>query len=492
MTITTSSRPRLARLLAPGTLFAAVIGSMLAATPAAHAGAESPDLAPFASTVAGSGRASERTQVYDHLAELAAAQGSIDVIVSLDVPMTPEPRLSATEVRERRQIIGRSSRELAERTRGEGVRRVVALPLLPFATATVTESGLRTLQRDPGVAGVELNGSYGLADEGTRAGSRSASRTWVPADYWHLGRINATKANARGYDGRGVTVAVLDTGVEATHRALRGKVVREACYSNYGTASTGSCPGGTTTATGAGAARPIPGQSHGTHVAGTAVGTGTGVAPKASLIAVDIFHKTATGVSASDSDIIWALWYVYQQRASLNIAAVNLSVGNHTENATACDQPGDNRSFYSWTEQLRLAGIAVVVASGNDGHTHGISYPACNSNAVSVGNTSTNSAGQDLVNNSSNSGELLWLLAPGTRICSSVIGNSYECLNGTSMATPSVTGAFALLRQLEPASTVYGSLEALVQGGVAVRDPRNGIVRTRIDVWGALGYAYTH
>jgi len=107
---------------------------------------------------------------------------------------------------------------------------------------------------------------------------------------------------------------------------------------------------------------------------------------------------------------------------------------------------------------------------------------------VTVGNT-TIVGNVDHVYVSSDSGPQVDLLAPGTDICSALPNNQVGCDNwtGTSMATPHVVGAFALLRQRRPTATVDQIVSALQRSGVAVPDGY-GITRVRIDVYRALSF----
>ncbi len=209
---------------------------------------------------------------------------------------------------------------------------------------------------------------------------------------------------AAGGEGTGRTVAVLDTGVKREHEFIGAtRVVYEACYgTNDGAFSSSLCPGGLETVENqAGAAADClesfaDGCSHGTHVGGTMVGFNTnrtagepakGMAPKASLIAMNVFSlfpPAQCGTSSScvlsyRSDQIDALNRVYALRTTFSIDSVNMSLGGGIFR-TACDT--DARKPV--VDLLRAAGIATVIAAGNSGYGQDISAPACISTAVAV------------------------------------------------------------------------------------------------------------
>ena len=137
---------------------------------------------------------------------------------------------------------------------------------------------------------------------------------------------------------------------------------------------------------------------------------------------------------------------------------------------------------------MRGAGIATVIASGNDGSAFGISAPACISTAMSVGSTDDGSFGTavDTVSDFSNSSPNLTLLAPGRWITSSVPGGGFAIFAGTSMAAPHVAGAWAILKSRRPAATVSEIANAFAATGTGVFDGRNGITKPRINVNAAL------
>jgi len=289
----------------------------------------------------------------------------------------------------------------------------------------------------------------------------------------------ADRAWSRGFDGTDTVVAIVDTGVEATHPFLAGKVVEEACYSSTNASSTSVCPNGQMQQVGPGSGTPcsLSGCWHGTHVAGIAAGAGTsfsGMAKGAQIMAVQVFSQfnrssdcggSPPCTRAWTSDIIAGLERVYALRGARNIAAANLSLGGGTY-ATACDTDPTKAII----DNLRAAGIATIVAAGNGSSVTSMSAPACISTAVSVGATTK----ADVVASFSNMSGLTSLLAPGESIQSSVTGGGFGVASGTSMATPHVTGAWAILKEAAPNATVSEILSTLQTTGLAITDSRSG------------------
>src|SRR6185295_7914137 len=123
-------------------------------------------------------------------------------------------------------------------------------------------------------------------------------------------------------------------------------------------------------------------------------------------------------------------------------------------------------------QNLKAAGIATVIASGNDGLTNAISFPACIGAAVSVASSDDGSSGVmlDTVSYFSNVAPFVSLLAPGQWITSSLPGGDYGAGHGTSMAAPHVAGALAIMKQVAPAGSVTQFVDALRATGVATVD----------------------
>jgi subtilisin family serine protease len=302
--------------------------------------------------------------------------------------------------------------------------------------------------------------------------------------------IGGDQAWNRGFDGTGMVVAIIDTGVELTHPFLAGKVVEEACYSSTVSGhSTTVCPNGQNQqiGPGSGVSCPLAGCWHGTHVAGIAAGNGagagvafSGVAKGAQVMAVQVFSRftnssdcggSAPCLLAWTSDIIAGLERVYALRGSRSFSSANLSLGGGSS-TTPCD--GD--PVKPIIDNLRSVGIATVVAAGNNGFTNALNSPGCISSAISVGATSKS----DSVASFSNTASFMSVFAPGVSINSSVSGGGFGFASGTSMATPHVTGAWAVLKQAAPTASVDQILSALQTTGLPVTDTDSGVTKPRI------------
>ncbi|MGW5614697.1 S8 family peptidase [Streptomyces sp. NPDC003877] len=363
---------------------------------------------------------------------------------------------------------------------------VQSFQTLPVVTLKVDRGGLDQLAAQPGVVSVTED-----------VPARPSLDESVPL-------IGADQASAQGMTGAGSVVAVLDTGVATRHPFLKDRVVAEACFSTTDPdlGATSLCPDGTEQQEGTGAAdsgagpcATIPECDHGTHVAGIVAGNGEGVtgapkrgvAPGAGIIALQVFSKfdsedycgpgAAPCVGSFTSAQLAALEKVLRLRQSgTPVVAANLSLGAGRY-ATACDQDARKEAI----DSLLAAGVATVVAAGNNGYGDAVSAPGCVSSAITVGATSDD----DQLSGFTNRGPLLDLLAPGTGITSSVPGDGYAAKNGTSMAAPHVSGALAVLRQAFPNDSVANSESRLESSGKAIA--YTGAETPRIDVAQALG-----
>ncbi|WP_053363114.1 S8 family peptidase [Bacillus sp. FJAT-27251] len=225
--------------------------------------------------------------------------------------------------------------------------------------------------------------------------------------------------------GQGITIAVLDTGCETSHPDLAGKIIggRNFTKDDQGNPDIFEDYNG-----------------HGTHVAGTiAAGlndTGVaGVAPEANLLILKVLGKNGSG---QYDWIINAIRYATSQKVDI----ISMSLGG----------PQDVKELHNAIKEAIAANILVVCAAGNEGDgedaTDELAYPGAYNEVISVGAI-------DLDRNSSqftNSNNEIDLVAPGERITSTYLNGSYATLSGTSMATPHVSGALALLKVLSNAA----------------------------------------
>lgn len=418
----------------------------------------------------------------------AQARGRLRVIVGVRVPTyKPEGKLDARAAQAQRASIAQAQNALLSQLATHNVRVTRRFTTIPYLALEVNANALQALARIPNVTSIH--------EDKPRAPSLSESTNIV----------GATTAWASGYTGAGQVVAILDTGVDSAHPFLAGKVVSEACYSTTypPEGSSPVCPGGAEESTAPGSGTycdlSIAGCYHGTHVAGIAAGRDpgglgfSGVARDANIIAIQVFSRfdnpsycSGPCALAWDEDIIAGLERVYELRNTYPIAAANLSLGGDAY-PYVCDV--DFPIYKTAIDNLRSVGIATVIASGNEYYSTAISAPACVSSAVSVGSTRDGSGYAtpvDAVSPFSNSASFLSLLAPGEIIYSSYPGGSYVPISGTSMATPHVTSAWAILKQRMPVSTVEQILAALTNTGVPIYDSRNGITKPRIRINAAL------
>ena len=360
---------------------------------------------------------------------------------------------------------------------------------LPLVAATVTQDQLIELMASADVESVSLVRRERKMADVTRVLEGPQLLTSVPS-------IDVADAWAKGYDGTGYTVAVIDGGFNLTHPMLRGKAVGAACFAaDYGTTTKNNCSSGTTPQIGVGAASNCPSGSarcdHGTHVASIAVGndgTNYGVARGARLMPIDVFSKDSDVTDCSPDPapceltdslaVLDALDYVNEHAVEYRVAAVNLSLGGSARDGY-CDE--DPRKGV--IDMLRQKGIAVAIAASNEGLTGKISAPACISSAVGVGATNDGTT----VATFSNFSSILDFMAPGVGIqAASGGGSGLVTQSGTSAATPHVAGAWAIMRQAFPTATFDQLETALKQTGVPVTRTNSGITVPKIQVANAI------
>ncbi|MGW0810694.1 S8 family peptidase [Nonomuraea sp. NPDC002799] len=250
-------------------------------------------------------------------------------------------------------------------------------------------------------------------------------------------RIGAPEAWAAGFDGTGTTVAVLDTGVDATHPDLTGKVAGQRDFTGENVAGD---PHG-----------------HGTHVASTIAGAGSpgggkGVAPGARLLNGRVLAGDGYG------QLSWIIdgmeWAAGEEHADV----VNMSLGDNVAGGPLTS---------AVTRLTQQYGTLFVVAAGNDGCDQCVGTPGDAPEALTVGAVDK----QDGLAVFSSRGPIVAdeavkpdVTAPGVAINAAKAGGGHVAMSGTSMATPHVAGAAALLRQARPGIT-GAELKSLLMAG---------------------------
>jgi len=295
----------------------------------------------------------------------------------------------------------------------------------------------------------------------------TAKETIAASDLWHLEAIGLAAARARGFQGTGMgtDIAVLDTGIDPTHPELDGRVTQAVTFDARPEVWD---------------ARPvspsIDTEGHGTHVAGLICGATIGVAPGARLLnGMMLPHGTG-----KVSDFILALeWASRQPEAQI----VNMSAGI----------PGYVEELRAALADVRLVGILPVFAIGNEGRNRTRS-PGNYAEAMSVGAADRRGEAYGVAG-FSGGGTLVVdhhqyrvpaLVAPGKGVYSAVMGGGYEAWDGTSMATPIVSGVAALILEKRPTITILELEDELLSTCLDLGLPANRQGRGLVQVKAAL------
>lgn len=291
----------------------------------------------------------------------------------------------------------------------------------------------------------------------------SVSGTTNPATDWGQTVTGADQVWSQNILGDGITVAVVDSGVDVYHKQISANVLTnpaecaasiDAGVDRDGNGIAGDCYG-YDFANNSPHVEKVP-SPHGTHVAGIIAADHTngpmkGMAPKAKILATNFFTVDSQGNLGGDlGSAIKAMQYAVKRGARI----VNASWGGGY-----C-----TTSLQSAISDLNSAGVMFVVAAGNDGQNidNYASYPAgfAYPNQITVAASTVNDLQASYSDFSFN---LVHLAAPGTDIYSTFPGNQYQYLSGTSMAAPVVSGAAALVWSARPNATVAQVRQALIQ-----------------------------
>ncbi|MBT2689521.1 S8 family peptidase [Bacillus sp. ISL-47] len=219
--------------------------------------------------------------------------------------------------------------------------------------------------------------------------------------------------------GKGIKVAVLDTGCDVNHPDLKDRIVGGRNFTD----DDSSNPDIFTDYNG-----------HGTHVAGTIAAQENdagviGVAPEAELLIVKVLNKNGSG---QYEWIINGIHYAIEQNADV----ISMSLGG----------PADVPELYNAIKAAVKKNILVVCAAGNEGDgddsTDEFAYPGCYNEVISVGAISLERDSSEFTNSHNE----IDCVAPGEGILSTYLNGKYATLSGTSMAAPHVSGALALIK----------------------------------------------
>lgn len=318
-------------------------------------------------------------------------------------------------------------------------RPEVTTTVVAGQTAAVREVAAR--QQDPGVVSVEI-------DVPRRLSSSTAAVAGDPYrnEQWALDDLQAERVWPRS-TGEGVLIAVIDTGVDATHPDLTGRVLAGAAFPPDGRPGTS------------------PVNPHGTHVAGIAVATAgngigiAGIAPGATVLPVRTFDESGW---ADTSALVDGITYAADQGADI----INMSY-------TAAETSDAERTAVNYA---RSKGAVLLAAGGNAGEIDPVDtpiYPAALEGVIGVSNVQN---GTGRINPISNAGTFIDVSAPGTDILSTMPGGRYDRMTGTSMASPAAAGVAALVLSAHPELTADQVGQALIAGAADVEEPGYDLV----------------
>ncbi|HTL28810.1 MAG TPA: S8 family serine peptidase [Tepidisphaeraceae bacterium] len=306
-------------------------------------------------------------------------------------------------------------------------------------------------------------------------------RLFAWSSYAHLVDQDTAASDFSNVTGKGVTVAVIDTGIDYTQPELGGGFGKNfKVIGGYDFYSNDSDPKDTS--------------GHGTSVAGVIAADPytvngvhyQGVAPDAKLVAL----RVGTESNIPTNNIKKALDWVIANAGKYGIDVVNLSlgVGNYVD-------PETGFSYSPEFQTLRDMGVFVVAASGNSHDESigpisedGVAYPAADPNVFAVGAVDSS----DIITTWSQRGDELDLLAPGVDIVMPQLGGGFTTEDGTSFASPYVAGTAALIKHINADAGPADIGSILMASGVANRDGDNesgsttGLDFSRLDIESAL------
>lgn len=276
-------------------------------------------------------------------------------------------------------------------------------------------------------------------------------------------QIRCRDAFTIGLTGKGVGVAVLDTGL-FPHRDFEGRIAAFADMVNR-------------------RPRPYDDCGHGTHICGIIGGSGAasygryqGIAPGCSLVGVKVLDRKGNGFA---SDVLSGISWVIEHKEEFGIRIVNISVGSYGKKGMS-----ENSALVKGVDRAWDAGIVVVVAAGNNGPgSMTITTPGISRKVITVGCSDDSRevvvAGNRMVDYSGRGPTAACIckpdvVAPGCSVVSCAgRPDRYTVKSGTSMSTPIVSGAIALLLEKYPDMTNRDVKLKLMESSRDIGLPRN-------------------
>lgn len=338
--------------------------------------------------------------------------GTLGVAPAVGQDLTPQPAAvigeyvvkfkRGTSASEREQAVRAYGGRVFDHIKGLDLYAVEVPEVKARKDRGVSEVRLADIGRDRRVMSVEPNYIY-RSDFTPNDASLDRQYAW--------GRISAFMAWDTTRGSSGVTVAVVDSGIQRTHPDLDAKIVP-----GYDFVSGDSAPD--------------DGNGHGTHVAGTAAAEtnnatgGAGTCPECRLMPIRVLDNNGNGTLANVANgIRWAVDH--------GAKVINLSLGG----------PGSS-TLQSAVDYASSKGAFLACAAGNSNTSStSSSYPAAYSSCFAVASTTSTDARSSF----SNYGNWVEVAAPGSSIYSTWINSGYNTISGTSMATPHVAGLAGLL-----------------------------------------------
>lgn len=394
---------------------------------------------------------------------------TVDVIVSYRDPMAEMAKDAPLAARKRvNQAF--QSQLLAAHSRGFSAAR--QFMHVPAVAGKVTREELELLRQDPDVQSIQL--------DGTGQGALKESVPAIGGDVVH---------NMLGLTGKGVRVAVLDTGIVTTHPDLKDAVADQHCFTQFACPPTANREGDSAE----------DDHGHGSNVAGIVGSRGKvaplGFAPGAEIVAVKINDSNDSG---RVSDWVAGLDWIFDNLDMLKVKVVNMSICSTAMYADAASCDASETAMATAVKNLVNAGVTLFAASGNLGSTNTMSSPACNTGVIAVAATYDSDVGAqpgmgltyrarfgsavadcadmttkfDQVTCFSNTPARIDIAAPGAPMLSDGLNGMTSTYRGTSQASPVAAGVAALMLECNPTLTPAQIKDAMIKTAVPSLDAK--------------------